>query len=376
MFVSLLSDETGEAIAAKNLAKDMMLHGKMEKALKLFEHALALDPDHPDILNEYGEFLEKKQQDIVSAEHLYCRALVRSPSHSRALSNRKRTLPLVEEIDQNSFNRIDQKREMLMNVPDNHPGLRRQIQEDYFRHIYHTTAIEGNTFTLSQTRSLVETRIAIGGKSIMEHNEILGMDAALHFINSSLIQRIGNIRARDILDLHHRVLGFVDPWGAGQFRDTQVFVGDFTPPPPKEVKSLVEDFIEWLNSEEALSLHPIELAALAHYKLVYIHPFYDGNGRTSRLLMNLVLMQAGYPPIIIKVEEKHEYYRHLQAANDGDVRPFIRFIARCTERTMDDYLLASIENINLPRSISVHKDDGRTIILEDHSNYKQDRIEP
>jgi Fic family protein len=273
----------------------------------------------------------------------------------------------VEEIDQNAFNRIDNKRDLLMGVPDNHPGLRRQIQEDYFRHIYHSAAIEGNTFTLSQTRSLVETRLAIGGKSVVEHNEILGMDAALHFINSSLIQRLGKIRAQDILDLHHRVLGFVDPFEAGRYRTTQVFVGDFTPPGAPEVKGLMEEFIEWLNSDDALSLHPIELAALAHYKLVYIHPFYDGNGRTSRLLMNLVLMQAGYPPIIIKVDEKHEYYKHLQTANDGDVRPFIRFIARCTERTVDDYLMATIEDINIKKSISSYLDDGKTIILEDFS---------
>ena len=87
--------------------------------------------------------------------------------------------------------------------------------------------------------------------------------------------------------------------------------------------------MDWLNSEreedsEATGLHPLELAALAHYKFVYIHPFYDGNGRVSRLLMNLVLLQAGYPPVIINVEDKHEYYQRLQMANDGDVRPFIR----------------------------------------------------
>ena len=75
---------------------------------------------------------------------------------------------------------------------------------------------------------------------------------------------------------------------------------------------------------EATGLHPLELAALAHYKFVFIHPFYDGNGRVSRLLMNLVLLQAGYPPVIINVEDKHEYYQRLQLANDGDVRPFIR----------------------------------------------------
>ena len=368
LFFTALS---AEALAALTLAKEMWDNGKPEKALKLFQHALALDATHPDILNEYGEFLEATQKDVVKAEHMYCRALIISPKHTKALSNRQRTLPLVEEIDQKIFYRLDNKRDMLIKVPESHQGLRRMKKENYFRHIYHTTAIEGNTFTLSQTRSFVETNIAIGGKSIMEHNEILGLDAALSYINSTLVNKLGTICVDDILDIHLRVLGYVDPVGAGHFRTTQVFVGDHVPPEPGSVEALVREFVEWLNSEEALGLHVLEYAALAHYKLVYIHPFYDGNGRTSRLLMNLILMQAGYPPIIIKVEEKHEYYQHLNTANDGDVRPFIRFIARCTERTLDEYIMSVVEKPSLsPRQVSVKRpvDDGRTIILEDGNN--------
>ena len=341
----------------------MWENGKLEKAQKIYQHALALVPTHPDVLNEYGEFLEKTQHDIVKAEHMYCRALISSPRHDKALSNRQRTLPLVEEIDQNNFDRIQKKRDIIVNIPDNNPALRRMKRESYFAHIHHTTAIEGNTFTLSQTRSFVETRIVIAGKSIMEHNEILGMDAALHFVNSSLVYRIGSITVKDILDIHRRVLGFVDPIDAGAFRTTQVFVGEHVPPAASEVEKLTEEFVDWLNTEEALSLHPIEMSALAHYKLVYIHPFYDGNGRTSRLLMNLILMQAGYPPIIIRKEEKQEYYRFLETANAGDIRPFIRFIARCTERTLDEYIWATTAHPDAVPSIYV-MDDGRTIIVD------------
>lgn len=345
----------------------MWENGKSEKALRLFQHALALDPTHPDVLNSYGEFLEATEKDVVQAEHLYCRALTVSPEHTKALSNRERTLPLVEEIDQTAFNRLDEKRDILIKIPDSHPGLRRMKKECYFKHIYHTTAIEGNTFTLSQTRSFVETNIVIGGKSIMEHNEILGLDAALSYINSSLIHRIGGISMQDILDIHRRVLGFVDPIGAGKIRTTQVYVGDYVPPEAALVEDLIAEFVEWLNSEEALNLHVIEFAALAHYKLVFIHPFYDGNGRTARLLMNLLLMQAGYPPIIVRVEDKHKYYQHLETANNGDVRPFIRFMAKCTDRTLDEYILGAVEkpSENLPSLIANRPvDDGRTIILD------------
>lgn len=79
----------------------------------------------------------------------------------------------------------------------------------------------------------------------------------------------------------------------------------------------MEEFIDWLNSEETADLHPIKFAAIAHYRLVTIHPFYDGNGRTSRLLMNLILMHAGYPPVMIRVQQKHEYYKYLETANQG-----------------------------------------------------------
>jgi len=136
----------------------------------------------------------------------------------------------------------------------------------------------------------------------------------------------------------------VDPEEAGRFRRSQVFVGNHVPPKPDEIKVQMEQLIEWLNSEEALSLHPIHYAAIAHYKLVYIHPFLDGNGRTSRLLMNWILMQADYPAVIIRKQDRQLYYDHLNTANKGDVRPFIRFIADCTEKTVDVYLWATREH--------------------------------
>ena len=108
------------------------------------------------------------------------------------------------------------------------------------------------------------------------------------------------------------IAGHVEPEHAGRYRSHQVYVGDFVPPKPEDVPTLMEDLINWLNSGEAWSLHPVEYAAIAHYRLVYIHPFVDGNGRTSRLLMNLRLIQAGYPPVIIKVQDRYRYYETLE----------------------------------------------------------------
>ncbi|VDM47604.1 unnamed protein product [Toxocara canis] len=322
-----------EAVAALNAAVSSRKKGNMRKAETIIQHALALAPTHPDILTEYGILVETMRKNFVEAEELYTRALNYNPHHTEALTRRARTLPLVEEIDKKMLRALHRKRAYFLRIPRNSSALKRAMRESYFMHIYHTVAIEGNTMTLVQTRSILETRMAVAGKSIMEHNEILGMDAALRFLNQSLVH-IGLITVEDIREIHRRVLGFVDPEAAGVFRRTQVYVGSFTPVPPELVPSEMEELVRWLNDEETFLLDPIEFAAIAHYKFVYIHPFVDGNGRTARLLMNLILMQAGFPPIIIPVEERGDYYHSLNAANAGDLRPFIRFIAKQTDATL------------------------------------------
>lgn len=328
----------GEALQALNVALEMLKERKRDKALKLFKQATALSPHHPDILLHYGEFLE--EDDVIHAEHLYARALAVSPGNSRALANRGRTLPKVRQLDQEMLDKIDSKRDELFRIPKGSLAMKRAVTEAYYQHIYHSNAIEGNTMTLSMTRAIVETRMAVPGKSILEHNEVLGLDEAMKFVNGSLLQKQERVTVDDILEIHRRVLGHAHPLEAGRYRKTQVYVSDHVPPSPEEVEKHMEEFNSWLLSREPEMLHPIEFAALAHYKLVFIHPFTDGNGRTARLLMNSVLMRAGFPPVIIRFQDRYEYYEHLNHANHGDVRPFIRFVARCTQRTIEEYLSA------------------------------------
>ncbi|KAG8190992.1 hypothetical protein JTE90_010850 [Oedothorax gibbosus] len=324
-----------EALTALHVALKLQAGGKHEKAHKLFEHALALQPLHPDILNHYGEFVERR--DVIRADHLYVRALAVSPRHSRALVNRRRTLPVVDELDEAELDKIDRKRLELIRLNHDNPALKRLKKEIYFQHIYHTVAIEGNTMSLAETRTVVETRMSVPGKSVLEHNEILGLESALRYINQTLVGKEA-ITVQDILGVHRRVLGHVDPVGAGAFRQAQVFVGEHVPPLAADVAPLMEEFAAWLGSDALRRLHPVKAAALAHYKLVFIHPFVDGNGRTARLLMNMLLMRSGYPPVIIRKQERAHYYAAIQLANEGDVRPFVRFIAHATECTLNVYL--------------------------------------
>jgi Fic family protein len=103
----------------------------------------------------------------------------------------------------------------------------------------------------------------------------------------------------------------------------------------------MSDFGEWLNSSEVTLLHPVERAALAHFRLVHVHPFTDGNGRTARLLMNLLLMREGYPPAVIRVEDRPVYYDALDAAHEGDTEPFVQLVAEAAERALDIWLAAA-----------------------------------
>lgn len=149
-------------------------------------------------------------------------ALTVNPEHGAALANRMRTATIVESLDQERLGRLDAKRDALSGIHESNAALRRAKKEAYFQNIYHSVGIEGNTMTLSQTRSILETRMAVNGKSIDEHNEILGLDAAMKFINASLVNRNDGITMNDILEVHKRVLGHVDPIEGGELRRTQV----------------------------------------------------------------------------------------------------------------------------------------------------------
>ncbi|CAH0562231.1 unnamed protein product [Brassicogethes aeneus] len=323
------------------------LSGKSLKAMKLFEHAAAIAPKNADVLNRYGEFLEQNQRDIVTADELYFKALTYSPDHQAALMNRKRTAEVVEGLDFDLLKKIDAKNDFLKNrfKLDSFEAVKKQA---YYLHIYHTVGIEGNTMTVQQLRYLLQTGQVVNGKSIIEHNEILGLEKAMQYIK--LLVKSSYIGIREILGIHRRVMGHVDPLKSGMFRDEKVFVGSHIPPSHDLVPSLMESYCDWLNSEEAQSMHPVRYAALAHYKLVDIHPFTDGNGRTSRLIMNLILLKAGYPPVMILKEQREKYYDALKTANLGDVRPFVRFVAQCTLQILDMYIygtrLLSIDGIS------------------------------
>ena len=211
-----------EALNSMNAALEMAKHHKNAKAKRLFLHALALAPHSARVLLHYGLFLEESDHDghdLVEADHQYARAVVFSNAdldvQSEAVAARERTASKVEVLDDQVLKRIDKKKTQFLELRADSAALRRAKKEAYFQYIYHTVGIEGNTMNLAQTRSILETKLAVAGKSIMEHNEILGMDSALKYINNTLVDKIGDITLQDILEMHRRVIGNVDPVEAG-----------------------------------------------------------------------------------------------------------------------------------------------------------------
>ena len=168
---------------------------------------------------------------------------------------------------------------------------------------YNSNAIEGNTLTKQETALVIKKGLTVGGKSVKEHLEAINHSFALDFVKDLASKKTSDIQLADILDIQRLILKGIDDSNAGRLRKIQVMIAgsDYELPSPIKVPDLVEEFIDWLQNNED---HPVKIAADAHFKLVAIHPFVDGNGRTARLLMNLILIQHGYPVTIIKKEDR------------------------------------------------------------------------
>lgn len=205
---------------------------------------------------------------------------------------------------------------------------------------YTSNAIEGNTLTRAETALVIEKGLTIGGKSLKEHFEANNHAHALEWVKTLVSKQICDLSEDIILQIHRYILEAIDDTNAGYYRNISVRISGSLVilPNPKKVPELMMDFIEWLHTS---TQNPIELAALAHYKLVTIHPFVDGNGRTARLLMNLILMIYGYPPAIIRPEDRLAYIKSLENAQlGGSLDKYLALIARAVELSLDIYLKA------------------------------------
>lgn len=205
---------------------------------------------------------------------------------------------------------------------------------------YNSNAIEGNSLTLRETFLVINEGLTVKGKPLKDHLEAKDHHAALEYLYD-LIEKGKKHTVSEMLikNLHQIILQETDKEWAGRYRNANVIIGgaDHTPPDALRIPNLMRDLITWLNSQKN-KLNVVELSALLHHKLVHIHPFFDGNGRTARLAMNLFLMQAGYPLVVIMKTDRKKYYDVLDKADKGKYEPLVKFIAQSIERSLDIYL--------------------------------------
>lgn len=205
---------------------------------------------------------------------------------------------------------------------------------------YNSNAIEGNSLSLKETFLVINESITVKGKPLKDHLEAKDHHAALAYLYDLVEAGERNTMSeRLIRTLHQMIAQETDKEWAGRYRNADVIIGGSSHKPPSaiDVPKKMEELMRWLQKERR-SLHAVELAALLHHKLVFIHPFFDGNGRTARLTMNLLLMQAGFPLVVVLKNDRRRYYDVLSKADDGEYEPLVRFIAQAVERSLDIYL--------------------------------------
>ena len=215
---------------------------------------------------------------------------------------------------------------------------------------YSSNAIEGNTLSRAETAVVLEKGITVAGKPLKDHLEATNHAAAYDWITSLVKKKPHQIDESVVLNIHKLVLNGLDDHSAGIYRRVSVRIAGspVIMPNPAKVPVLMDAFFDWLGKKSKMP--PAQLAAEAHYRLVTIHPFSDGNGRTARLLMNLILMQFGYPPAMIHPKDRVSYIRALEEAQmGGSIDDFEAVIAKAIERSLDIYLKA-IKQKDLPTS--------------------------
>jgi hypothetical protein len=258
--------------------------------------------------------------------------------------------PILDEIDRLKVE-IDALRPL-------DPALEKRILDKFrLEWNYHSNALEGNTLSLGETRAFLLEGITAQGKPFKDYLDIKGHDEAIDYL-VGFLQNDESLTEVDIRRLHEILL--VEPYhvDAKAPNDNivrrKVEIGRYKQHPnhvetvtgkihyyatPEETPARMNDLMQWYHEQDdGEGLHPVIVAALFHHRFVEIHPFDDGNGRMARLLTNLILMKRSYPPVLIRKEDRGEYFLALAEADEGDPEGIIDFLARRVYASLDLYL--------------------------------------
>lgn len=201
---------------------------------------------------------------------------------------------------------------------------------------HNSTAIEGNTLTLIETKLLLEDEISVGNKSLREIYEVVNHNKAFAYVKKCISEN-KQLDENIVKDIHSILMENILVGGVYRNVEVRITGAKHKPPAPSEMYYQIKEFFSNINSKS--DLNPIELAAWTHAEFVKIHPFIDGNGRTSRLIMNYQLMRNEFLPVSINTEDRLEYFNLLEEyAVNGNLAPFVDFIAKLEEQQLDEYL--------------------------------------
>jgi Fic family protein len=245
------------------------------------------------------------------------------------------------DLSKNQQISIENKFSKLNKLRPLPPSALRKLREHFrIEMTYNSNAIEGNSLTQKETFLVVNEGLTVKGKPLKDHLEATDHHAALEYLEDIVEHtKKATISEHLLKSLHQIITKTTEKEWAGKYRDSNVIIGgaDHRPPEAITIPEHMKNLMSWLK-ENYKALHIVECAALFHHKLVHIHPFFDGNGRTARLAMNVLLMESGFPLVIILKNDRKKYYRVLAAADSGNLKPLVSFIAQAVERSLEIYL--------------------------------------
>ena len=224
------------------------------------------------------------------------------------------------------------------------PQALRRIQK-YFRikGIYHSNAIEGNALTIGETRLVVEMGMTLAGKTLRDQAEAKNLSHALDFMEEIAVSKDRPITLSDLRQIHTLILKDIQDEYAGKYRAGEVKISgsEYKPPAAHLISQNMDElgtYVKAVTSPDSPDADlPILCAAAAHAWLAQIHPFIDGNGRTARILMNLILMRRGYPICIITRDDRLRYYDALEESQAGDLTPLIELVYENLEESLEEW---------------------------------------
>ena len=237
-----------------------------------------------------------------------------------------------------TWERLLQKKEQFCQIREHIPKEALESFDKSFdvEYAHNSTAIEGNTLTLIQTRAILEEGLSVGGKTLREIYEVTNHAKAFAYVKKRVSEGLP-LDESAMKDIHALLMENILMGGVYRYVEVRISGAGFKPPAPNEMYRQGKNFFADLPYRT--DLNPIELAAWTHAEFVKIHPFVDGNGRTSRMLMNYQLMAGGFLPISIAKESRLEYFEALEAyAVDGNLTPFAEMVTALEEARLDEYL--------------------------------------